>query len=357
MNLIRQHPLSVIFFLIFVGIVAVTANTWLENRNNSDDGGWGEDTVTVITRPAQLIDITNKIESIGTARANESVVLSSKVTDTIRKVNFEDGMFVDKGDILVEMTNTEQTALLQEAQATADEATRQFNRVQNLIAQKLASETQLDVERVRMQTAQARLEAIIARLDDHLVRAPFSGLLGFRNVSPGTMLTPSTPITTIDDVSIIKLDFDVPENFLAALKPSQEVIANSVAYPDRSFTGTVATIDSRVDPVTRTVKVRAHIKNDEALLRPGMLLTVDLILARDQALVVPESAIEPLQDRHYVYIISDEGIAEQIPVEVGRRQPGFVEILDGVGLGQHVITEGVMKIRPGSSVVRKSGQT
>lgn len=357
MNLIRQHPLSVIFFLVFVGVVAVTANTWLENRSHSNGGGWGEGKVTVITQPAQLIDFTNKIESIGTARANESVVLTSKVTDTIRKVNFEDGMFVNKGDILVEMTNTEQTALLQEAQATAGEASRQFNRVQNLIAQKLASETQLDIERVRMQTAQARLEAIMARLDDHLVRAPFSGLLGFRNVSTGTMLNPTTPITTIDDVSIIKLDFDVPENFLAALKPSQEVLANSVAYPGRPFTGTVATIDSRVDPVTRTVTVRAHIKNDEALLRPGMLLTVNLILARDQALVVPESAIEPMQDRHYVYIISNAGIAEQIPVKVGRRQPGFVEILDGVELGQHVITEGIMKIRPGSSVVRKSGQT
>ncbi|MCB1692197.1 MAG: efflux RND transporter periplasmic adaptor subunit [Pseudomonadales bacterium] len=355
MNLIKRHPLLTIFVVVIAVIGGVTANTYIKSSARAGGGGWDSGPTTVVTARAEIKTIIDKIESIGTAAANESVLLTPKVTETVRKVNFDDGMYVERGDILVELTNAEETAQLSEAQATSEEATRQFNRVRNLIDQKLASETQLDTERVRMQTANARLEAIVARLDDRLIRAPFSGVLGFRKVSQGTLLTPTTPVTTLDDVSIIKLDFDIPENHLRKIKPGQEVIAKSVAYPDTEFVGSVNTIDSRVDPVTRTVRVRAHINNDKALLRPGMLLTVDLILERDNALVVPESAIIPIQDRHYVYTVSDKGTAEQVAVEVGRRQPGIVEIIKGISAGQEVITQGVIKIRPGSPVQVRGG--
>ncbi|MEX0941341.1 MAG: efflux RND transporter periplasmic adaptor subunit [Pseudomonadales bacterium] len=358
MNLIKQHPIVIFFTLLIAAIIAVTANTYMKKHDSADNGGWGGGVTTVVTEPARVETIVDKIESIGTALGNESVLITAKVTDTVRSVNFEDGMYAEAGDILVQLTNSEETALLNEAKATAEEATRQFNRVQNLIAQRLASETQLDVERVRMQTANARLEAIIARLDDRLIRAPFSGVLGFRRVSPGTLMTPSTPVTTIDDVSIIKLDFDVPENYLSSLKPGQEVIAHSVAYPDVPLTGTVNSIGSRVDPVTRTVTVRAHINNDQRLLRPGMLLTVNLILQRDQALVIPEEAIVPIQDRQYVFTIDERGAAVQKEVKVGRRQPGFVEILSGLEEGEEVITQGIIKIRPGSKVaIRNADQS
>jgi len=356
LELIKQHPLLVILVIVVAGIAALTANTYIENQNRSARG-WGGGATIVVTERARMAQIVDEIESIGTAQANESVLLTAKVSDTVSKVNFEDGKYAEKGDILVELTNSEETAQLSEAKATVEEATRQFNRVQNLIRQRLASETQLDVERAKMQTAQARFEAIVARLDDRLVRAPFSGVLGFRNVSPGTLLTPSTPVTSLDDISIIKLDFDIPENYLASLKPGQEVIAISVAYPDRRFSGIVRTIDSRVDPVTRTVKVRAHIPNDERLLRPGMLLAVNLILARDQALVIPEESVIPIQDRQYVYTISDGGTAERREITVGRRKPGIAEIVAGLEEGDEVVTQGIIKIHPGSKVIRKGEQT
>ncbi len=350
MEFIKQHPVSLFFVILVLTLIGLTGNMYLGNQSQQNSGAWSPGTTLVVTSPAVIRIIVDQVESIGTASANESVSLSSKVTDTVSKVNFEDGMYVEKGEILVELTNSEETAQLAEAQAAVNESTRQFERVRNLIAQRLASETQLDIEKARMQTADARLEGIIARLNDRLIRAPFSGILGFRAVSPGTLLSPNTVVTTLDDVSVIKLDFSVPENFLAVLSKGQEVNAASPAYPDKEFRGTVQTINSRVDPVTRSVMIRAHLNNEARLLRPGMLLTVNLVRQRSDALVVPEEAIIPIQDRQYVYTIED-GVANQREIQAGRRRPGIVEVLSGLQEGQQVITQGAIKIRPGSPVV------
>ena len=357
MQFIKQHPLLLIFIALIAVVIGLFVRTYLENQNQASQGGWGGDTTVVITAPVRMTTIVDQVETIGTARANESVSLTSKVTDTVSKVNFEDGMVVEAGHILVELTNSEETAQLAEAQAAVDESTRQFNRVQNLISQNLASATQLDIEQARMQTANARLEGIIARLDDRLIRAPFSGVLGFRAVSQGTLLSPNKVVTTLDDISVIKLDFSIPESYLAVLSEGQEVVASSPAYPDRTFLGTVEVINSRVDPITRSITIRAHLNNDLRLLRPGMLLTVNLVRNRSLALVVPEEAIIPIQDKQYVYVVQ-ENTAIRIEVQAGRKRPGIVEILSGLEEGQFVITQGVIKIRPGSKVkIKGENQT
>jgi len=352
MSFIKQHPILIIFFLLVLSIGGLTAKTYLGNQTQTGGRGWGGP-VQVVTDKVTLKPIVDQVEAIGTALANESVSLTSKVTDTVRKVNFEDGMYVEKGTILVELTNSEETAQLAEAQATLDETTRQFNRVKNLITQGLASELQLDEEQARMQTANARLDGIMARLDDRLIQAPFSGLLGFRNISPGSLVTSNTVVTTLDDVSIIKLDFSIPENYLSIIKPGQELEAQSVAYDDMTFTGKVNTISSRVDPVTRAITIRAHIDNTDRLLRPGMLLTVQLIRNRGAALMVSEQAIVPVKDKHYVYLVDSENTANRVPVETGRTRPGFVEILSGLNAGDEVIIEGVIKVNPGSKIIRQ----
>lgn len=353
MIFLRNHSLSLVGGIIVAGLTIWFALTyWANQQQTSQRRGGGETSVVVAN--VMLQSFVDKVESIGTALANESVAITSKVTETVTKVNFEDGMYVDKGDILVELTNSEETAMLSEAAANVAEATRQFERVQNLIQQKLASETQLDVERNRMQTAKARYEGIVARLDDRLIRAPFSGKLGFRSVSPGTLLSPNTPLTTLDDISSIKLDFSVPESYLAAIKQGQEVLAKSIAYPDFTFVGTVTTIDSRIDPTTRTIKVRARLDNKNLLLRPGMLLTVELIQERERYLAIPEAAVVPVQNQQFAYVVRD-GKAERKEFKAGRRIPGFVEVLSGLEAGEQVITEGVIKIRPGSPVKVKGG--
>lgn len=353
MRFIKDHPVFIFIALVAVGVAALTWNTYLQRQQQSASFGFGGAPI-VVTELARMTKLVDSIESIGTALANESVNLTSKVTDTVRKVNFEDGDYVEVGTILVELTNAEETALLAEASARLNESDRQLKRVQNLIEQQLASELELDEERARQQTATARLEAVLARLDDRLIRAPFSGVLGFRNVSPGTLLSPNSVVTTLDDVSIIKLDFSIPENYLAVVAPGQEITARSVAYPNTEFHGQVTTINSRVDPVTRAIGIRAHIDNTQRLLRPGMLLTVTLTRDTVDALVIPEEAVIPVQSKHYVYTVSETDTAVRVAIQTGRRRPGIVEVVAGLTVGQEVITQGIIKIRPGIKIVRKS---
>lgn len=300
--------------------------------------------------------LADTLEALGTTFANESLTLTAKVTDTVGKVRFEDGQFVDEGTVLVELTSEEEQALLEEAQASLRDAVNQRNRLKDLRAQNVVSASNLDEAEARVDGARARLNTIVARLKDRLVRAPFSGLLGFRQVSEGTLITPGTAITTLDDVSVIKLDFTVPETALAALERDQLITARSAAYGDREFDGVVTSIGSRVDPVTRAVVVRAVIENPDRALRPGMLMTVRLTTRQREALVVPEGSIIQLGTDAFVFKIDSGNRASRTLVKTGARRRGVVEILDGVVAGDSIITEGIIKVRDGSLVKAMPGE-
>lgn len=310
----------------------------------------------MVASAAEQRPLRDEVEAIGTAHANESVTITAKVTDTVSRVRFEDGAFVSQGDVLLELTNREETALLAEAQANLQDARTQLARLEDLLAQRTVPVSQVDEARARFAAAEARYQSVVARLADRLIRAPFSGVLGFRQVSEGTLITPGTAITTLDDVSVIKLDFSLPETYLRLLRPGQALQAQSVAFPGRTFAATVRTIDSRVDPVTRAATVRALIDNGDLLLRPGMLLTVRLVTAEREALMVPEDALVQRGDRVYVYVV-EEGIVDIREVVHGQRYQGWVEITQGLDEGDAVVTEGVIKVRPGMRVrVRAPGQ-
>jgi membrane fusion protein (multidrug efflux system) len=293
--------------------------------------------------------IYDVVEALGTALANESVTLTAKVTDTVRRVNFEDGDYVEAGAVLIELTNQEEEALLAEARANLDDAESQLRRLQDLSARGLTSASELDVARSRAGASQARLNSIVARLRDRLILAPFSGRLGFRQVSPGTLLSPNTTITSIDDISVIKLDFTVPETFVGTMTPGAKIVAKSVSFPDREFEGTVRTVGSRVDPVTRAITIRAHIDNKDRALHPGMLLTVEVVTAERTALVVPEGSVFQVQNRAYVYRV-DGDIVHQQQIEVGGRRFGVVEVLSGLEEGDPIVIEGIIKLREGARV-------
>ena len=314
----------------------------------SKGGGFGGPPL-VVTGTATVRSIADIVEAVGTTQANESVTITAKVTDSIRHVRFDDGDFVHEGDVLVELTNEEQTALLQEAEASKQDAQTQFDRLQNLLDQQSIPVSDVDEARARLSGARARYQALVARLDDRLIRAPFTGLLGFREVSAGTLITPGTPITTLDDISVIKLDFALPEVYLGVVNPGLSLTAASAAFPDRSFDAAVRTVGSRVNPTTRAVPVRAVIDNPEALLRPGMLMTVKLTTASRDALMVPETALLQRGMETFVYTVAD-GQARLSAIELGIRRDGWAEALSGLTAGQEVVAEGVMKVRDGGSV-------
>jgi len=297
--------------------------------------------------------VAERVEALGTLRANESVSITSNVTETISAVHFDDGQRVKEGDLLVEMTSAEEHALLEEGQARAAEAERQYDRVRSLARQRSASESLLDERKRDLDTARAALVAIESRLADRLVKAPFSGVLGLRNISRGALVEPGDLITTLDDDSVMKLDFTVPSVFLSSLKPGLRIEAQSRAYGERVFDGVVRGVDSRIDPVTRSVTVRALLPNPERALRPGLLMQVQLLIDPRDAVVVPEAALMQQGQDHFVALLvdRDDGLTvERKQVEIGTRQPGVVEIRSGLAAGNRVVTEGQDKARPGQPV-------
>jgi membrane fusion protein (multidrug efflux system) len=170
-----------------------------------------------------------------------------------------------------------------------------------------------------------------------------------RRVSVGTLISPGDVITTLDDTSVIKLDFSVPENFLASLREGLSIRATAPAYPGRSFTGSVSSIDSRVDLTTRSVTVRALLANLDGALKPGMFLNVALANDEREALVIPEEALTPEAERQYVFVVT-EGKVSRREVRIGGRRPGSVEVVAGLSAGERVIVEGTQKVRDGASV-------
>ncbi|GAB2496998.1 efflux RND transporter periplasmic adaptor subunit [Arenimonas alkanexedens] len=310
----------------------------------------GQPAATVTSTMVASLPWSDTLEALGTARANESLMVTAKVTETVVKVNFEDGDLVEAGDVLVDLSGRVELAGLAEASASYREAQQQYQRQQQLAAQKLIPAGQLDTQRAAMESARARLDGTRARLSDRVITAPFAGVLGFRQVSPGTLVSPGTTIASLDDVSVIKLDFAVPEAFLSAVASGQAITAASAAWPDREFTGVVTTVDSRVDPVTRAVTVRAEIPNPERELRPGMLLSVRLFRPERQALVIPEISVIQVAQRAHVFRIKDDDSVEQVFVTLGQRRRGEVEVLEGLSAGDRIVVDGIVKLRDGARI-------
>ncbi|MBK6599509.1 MAG: efflux RND transporter periplasmic adaptor subunit [Proteobacteria bacterium] len=308
-------------------------------------------------RPAPLVatvlsrqeSIAATIEALGTARANESVDVTAKNSNLVTAIHFRDGQVVKRGDLLVELDSAAVRADLAVAQAALTDSQSQFERSRELLAKQLVSKSQYEQLEAAMKGNEARLAAARARREDTVIRAPFSGRVGLRRVSVGSLVNPGTVITTLDDTSTIKLDFRIPENQLAGLRAGLTLTAQSPAFPSRSFEGKIATVDSRVDEATRSVTVRALLPNPDGVLKAGMFLTVQLEQDRRNAVIVPEEALVPETDKQYVFVVTD-AVANKREVTIGRRTPGSVEIVAGLKAGERVVTEGTQSIRDGVAV-------
>jgi membrane fusion protein (multidrug efflux system) len=303
--------------------------------------------VTLVTVRSERV--SQKLEALGNARANESVDISTKLSNIVTAVKFRDGERVKRGQVLVQLDNAQARADVAEAQAALTESESQYNRSRELLNTQALSKSSFDQLVATLAANRARLGAAQARFEDTVIRAPFSGRVGLRRVSVGTLISPGDVITTLDDTSVIKLDFSVPENFLASLREGLSIRASAPAFPGRSFAGSVASIDSRVDMNTRSVTVRALLANDDGALRPGMFLNVTLANDEREALVIPEEALSPEAERQYVYVVTDGKVSRR-EVRIGGRRPGRVEILAGLTAGERVVVEGTQKVRDGATV-------
>jgi membrane fusion protein (multidrug efflux system) len=304
---------------------------------------------------ARVVDFPLQIKALGTARANESVEIRSLVSQRIVSIEFEEGERVEKGRVLVQLQSAEARADVASARATLAESKSHLSRARELYKTNAVSTSELDQRLTRRDADKAALDAAQARLSDTQIRAPFAGVLGLRHVSLGSYVTPDSVITTLDDTDTIKLDFAVPETVLAQLERGLPMIASSAAWPEVRFEGRVSAIDTRVDPISRTLTVRALLPNGTGRLRPGMFLTVTLMRADVSALVVSESAIVPDRSRQFVLVVGEDDVIERREVRLGRRRPGFVAIVEGLKAGELVVVEGAQKALPGRPVRILSG--
>ena len=293
---------------------------------------------------------TDSLRALGTVQAHESVTLTAKVSETVERVHFESGQVVARGDTLVTLSGQQQVAALASAEAAAREAEQLYQRQDQLASQRLIARASLDTQRAARDAARAQVAQIRANLSDRVIRAPFGGVLGIRQVSPGALVTPGTVIATLDDVSRVYVDFPVPETDLADVAAGQALLGRSETWADRRFDGTVATVATRLDTGSRAATVRGDFPNPDRALKPGMLIEVSLTRGEKPALVVPEIAVQQIGSETFVWRVKPDSTVEKANVVLGGRIPGKAMLRSGVKVGDRIVTEGVGKLQPGAKI-------
>ena len=305
--------------------------------------------VTVIAQRLQPQSFVDRYTALGTAQANESIEITVRSSSVVTRIDFREGQQVRAGQVLVELDTRQEAASLSLAEAQLKQAESQYRRSQALAATQVVSAADLDQLEANLAVARAQVRGAQARLDTLSVRAPFAGVVGLRKISLGDLVSPDTVITTLDDVSTIKLGFSIPETFMDTVRTGMPISAVTTVYPDRQFAGQVTSIDSRVDPVTRAVAVIATLPNTAGALKPGMFMTVNLEKRREAVLLIAEESLVPREGRQYVFIV-ENGKAAEREVILGGLTPGFAEIRSGAEAGSLVVTEGTQRLQEGAPV-------
>ena len=313
-------------------------------------GGRGQAVAEAIATPREFAD---QIRVLGVARSKRSVNITSSTTELITRVMFTDGQRVAAGAPLVELQAREEDADLIQARAQLLQAQREYDRYKVLAERGVAPRGTAEQAETALQSARAAVAASEARRGDRILRAPFAGVLGLTTVTPGTLISPGSVITTLDDTSAIRVDFPLPERYLGALQVGTPLSASADAYAGETFEGRIALLDTRVNEQTRAVIARAEFANPGNRIRPGMMMRVAVHQGRRQSLSVPEAAVQYEGQGAFVYRIArgENGTtAQRVEVQTGAVEGGFVEILSGLDNNDHVVASGLNRIQPGAPV-------
>lgn len=291
-----------------------------------------------------------EVTAVGTLRADETVVVRPEIAGRVAAIHFKEGQAIRQNEPLITLDQAEYQAQLASSAAQLALEESSFRRLQDLDRKNLTSQQNLDEARAKLDAARAQHELNRVRLDKTVIRAPFDGTVGLRQVSPGAYVKPGDDIANLESLGAMKLDFRAPETYLARLRTGQTLAVRVDAWPDQPFEGAIYAIEPGVDEETRTVLLRARLPNKGNKLRPGLFARISLVLERrENALVAPEQAIVPVGQKSFVYRVV-EGKAIMTPVQLGQRRPGQVEIVEGVSAGDVLVTDGQLKIRDGAAV-------
>jgi membrane fusion protein (multidrug efflux system) len=290
------------------------------------------------------------VRAIGSLQSDETVQIAPEIAGGISAIEFEEGQEVKAGDVLVRLDDALVRAEVTDAEARLSLAEANNERARQLSRTGNVTDRSRDEAVTNLATARAALDLAKARLDKHVLRAPFDGVAGVRTVSVGAFVAVGTPIVNIEKIDRVKVDFRVPETYLQAISVGQKIDAQLDALPKRTFEGAIYAINPQVDVNGRALQVRARIENPQRLLRPGLFarILIKEVIER-QAIVVPESAVLPRAGAAFVYLVKD-GKAVEARVRLGQRDKAQVEILEGLAAGDTVVTAGQHKLRNGVEV-------
>ncbi|WP_426957230.1 efflux RND transporter periplasmic adaptor subunit [Muricoccus radiodurans] len=308
-------------------------------------GGAANAPTPVAVSPVRVGTVIERAESVGTVRAREAVTVTAKITGMVTAIRFQEGQRVAAGAELIGLDDSALRAELDQARALLDDARSQLQRAQRLVASQAVAEQRVDTLQATSRQAEGRVRQAQARLEEMRITAPFAGRVGLRQVSLGALIQPGTAVTTLDDLTRVRVEFAVPEVYLARVQPGSRVTARSSAFGERRFQGTVLVVDTRIDPATRSVRLVSEFDNADEALRPGLFLTIELNLeTRNDALLIPEEAIDPVGERAFVFVIR-ENRARRIEVQIGQRLTGEVEVTRGLRAEDKVVVRGLQRLR------------
>jgi len=307
--------------------------------------------IQVIAIEAKSQPVSETLSLPGTVAANEQVEIKAETDGIIQEINFAEGERVTKGQLLVKLDETKLAAALAEGAASLKLSEANYERAKQLFHDQLISRQDYDQTAANFAVSQAGVDLMRRQLRDARVSAPFAGITGARQVSPGQVITRNTTLSWLVDLDTVKVEVKVPERYLRQLKLGQPLEFSVAAFPGEKFRGEVYFISPQIDESTRTALVKARIANADAKLRGGMFASLDLTLQlRDAAIVIPEPALMSNGDSFSVFVVDEKSSAQVRMVEVGLRLAGKAEVLKGLKAGERVVVEGTQKLRPGAPV-------
>ncbi len=341
--------------LVLTAISVMYAVKWIALTSvPASDGSTGSPLATaVVLAPVTIDRMRHTIKAVGTLRANESIMIRPEVAGRIRQIWFEEGQAVEKDQLLIELDDSELQAEMAQAAAQLKVSRLTYERLKqlDLDGKRYVPKQQLDEVAGALQVSHANHSLYATRLSKTKIRAPFAGITGIRRISPGDYVGTGLDLVNLEDLAQLKIDFKVPETLLRHLAPGQPIELTTDAYPGDTFHGKVYVIDPQVDMTTRAVQVRARIPNPQQRLRPGMFAQVLLTFGQvERALLIPEEAVMPKQDKTYVYV-AQEGIAQEREITLGMRTRGFVQVLNGLTEQDTVVRVGHHKLRAGDPIL------
>lgn len=347
-----------------VGVCVASGVAWWAQRPASVDqvagaapAGGGKAPAVEVAKVAS-ITLVDETQSVGSLRSRQGVMLRPEVAGRVSKILFNDGQRVHKGQLLVQFDDQLQAAQVSQAKAEMSIAAANHKRNQELVAQNFISKRSLDESAAALDVAQAKLDLAQATLQRLKIVAPFDGVTGLRQVNVGDYLKDGTDVVNIEDIDAVLVDFRLPERFQAKVRPGQKAQLTVDALPGRPFAAIVQAVDPLIDANGRSVGVRGCIDNRQQQLRPGMFARVNAVFgSRPSALVIPEEAIVPQGGRTFVVkVVSGEKpdtlVSQRVPVKAGLRQPGKVEILEGLELDDTVVIAGHQRLQKDGTPVR-----